>query len=389
MRTTRRSMLGLGAPAALETAHPDGAAGRTHGVPPDLRPGGTYDRFIAGQAAQDKFSGTVLLTWQGRTVLSRSFGMADRQRSISNGPDTRFALASVTKLFTAVAIHQQVQRGTIEYHEKLGTYLHGFPAVTANVTVHQLLTHTSGMGDFRRTQAFEDGSRTWASADEVNDGVMAIIRESPPDFTPGVGFQYSSSGYALLGAIVARASGQPYFDYVREHIFAPAGMTSTDWYTRQQWNGDRCIAHPYARQPSGERVDVIADTAFIGTAAGDAFSTARDMNRFARALMGGELVDPARTRIAFSGKLALPGWRDAPDAPAPEATAQGYGPLALLLNEQWLFLHNGSAPGEGAYVEMYPRTGWVSVVLGNYDVQSVIPVAAMARGLIIAQQPTQ
>ncbi|GLW12680.1 serine hydrolase [Microtetraspora sp. NBRC 13810] len=372
----------------LRGAAPASAPG-ARSVPADLGPGGAYDRFIASQAAKDEFSGTVLLTHQGRTVLSRSFGMADRRRSIRNGPDTRFALASATKLFTAVAIHQQAQRGAIAYHDKLGAYLDGFPPETADVTVHQLLTHTSGLGNYRETQEFKDGARAWADAAEVNDGIMAIIRRTPPAFTPGTRVQYSNSGYELLGAIVARTSGLSYYDHVREHVFGPAGMTDTDWYTRPQWNDDRRFAHPYATQPSGERADVIADKTFIGTAAGDAFSTGPDLDRFARALMGGELLDPAHTRIVLSAKQGLPRWADSPDAPAPGAAFQGYGPLALLFGEQWMFLHNGGSAGEGAYVEMYPGTGWVSVVLGNYDVRSVVPVAVMARRLITAQQPTQ
>src|SRR5262249_58943991 len=130
------------------------------------------------EATQDKFSGTVLLSHEGRPALTRSYGMANKQLSIPNGPDTIFALASVGKLFTAVAVAQLVQRGMVAYHEKLGTYLDGFPAEIADtVTVHQLLTHTSGMGDYWESQAYLDQSETWTSADEVMDGIMAIVRQ--------------------------------------------------------------------------------------------------------------------------------------------------------------------------------------------------------------------
>lgn len=400
MSASRRSVLGLlgaapvgagGALAAAGTAHADdgGYADKARPVPADLRSGGAFDRFVAEQAAKDEFCGNVLLTYRGRTVLSRAYGMADKQRNIRNGPDTRFALASASKLFTAVSIHQLAQRGAIVYHDRLGTFLDGFPPEFADLTVHQLLTHTSGMGDYRQSQAFKDNARNWAGAVEVNDQIMAIIRQSPPAFAPGTRFGYSNSAYELLGAIVAKASGRPYYDYVRENVFGPAGMTAADWYTKPQWAEDPRIAHPYAKQPSGQRADVLAEQAFIGTAAGNAFAGARDMARFGRAVIDGKLLNPAYTRMLLSGKLALGRWTDAPGGTPPDAAFQGYGPLALLLNKQWVVLHNGSAAGEGAYVEMHPRTGWVSVVLSNYDIQAVIPVTTMARRLITGTRPTQ
>ncbi|WTW99180.1 beta-lactamase family protein [Streptomycetaceae bacterium NBC_01309] len=353
----------------------------------DLRPGGAFDTFLAEQAAKDEFSGTVLLTHRGHTVLSRAFGMADKRLSIRNRTDTLFAMASASKLFTAVAVHQLARAGAVQYHERLGAYVGGLPSTIADVTVHQLLTHTSGVADYRRTPGFDELVGTWTTEAAVNDGTMALIREAGQSFAPGTRFEYTSSGYELLGALVAQVSRRSYYDFAREYIFRPAGMTSTDWYTRTQWSRDPRFAHPYARQPSGERVDVVASTAFIGTAGGNAISNVRDLERFARAVTSGRLLGPAFTKTLLSGKHALRPWTDSRDNP-PAPASQGYGPLSLLLGGQWVFLHNGSAPGEGAYVEIYPRTGWVSVVLGNYDAQTAaVPVAARARTLITAQRP--
>lgn len=309
-------------------------------------------------------------------MLARSYGMASE--GVPNGPDTIFALASASKLFTAVAVVQLVQRGLVAFHARLSDYLDGFPA---DITVHQLLTHTSGLAEYRRTPAFQEGSRTWSSVAEVWDGTLEIIRSSTVDFAPGTSFRYSSSGYEVLGAIVAAVSGQSYYDYVRANIFAAAGMSSSDYYTRPRWQDDRRIAHPYALQPSGARVDVVDQTTFVGSPAGNAFSTVRDLTRFARALTGGKLLEPAYVDLVLGGKHAVGRWTDSPDI-VPQAAFQAYGPLALLLNDQWVFLHNGGAPGEGTYVEMYPGSDWVSVILSNYDPQFVAPVAAKARKLI-------
>ncbi|WP_052847597.1 serine hydrolase domain-containing protein [Streptomyces avicenniae] len=364
----------------------------THPVPQELRPGGTFDRFLAERAAADAFSGTVLLTHRRRTVLARSFGLADKRRRVPNGPRTRFALASVTKLLTAAAVHRLARRGALTYLDPLATHLPGLPPELAALTLDQLLTHTSGLGDYRATPAFREQAPTWADAAAVNDGIMAIIRSSPPELPPGTGFRYSNSGYELLGAVVAKAAGQPYLSFVHEHVLGPAGMRDTAWHTRTQWADDRRIAHPYALAPPGDgddggaRVDVLADKPFIGTAAGDAFSTASDMSRFCHAVLDGTLLGAAHTRMFLSGKLPLGPWRDAPDTAPPEAAFQGYGPLGLLLDRQWVALHNGGSAGEGAYVELHPGSGWVTVVLSNYDVQAVVPVTTTVRRILTAHQ---
>ncbi|HCT77226.1 MAG TPA: serine hydrolase [Micromonosporaceae bacterium] len=356
-------------------------------IPESLKPGGELDQFVAAQAAKDEFSGTVLLTYRGRPILSRSHGMANKQLSTPNGPGTIFALASVTKLFTAVAIAQLVQRRKVAYNGKLGAYLGGFPSEVADkVTIHHLLTHTSGLGDHHMTPGFWEKAATWTSADEVMEGINAIIRQSPLAFAPGAGSKYSNSGYHLLGAIVAQVSGQSYYDYVREHIFGPVGMSSTDFYTRPQWRDDQRIARPYNKLPSGERIDIYNRRLYIGTPAGDAFSTCADMDRFAHALLGEKLLTPAFTQLTLSGKLPMPppmqGPPGAPSGTPPQTAFQCYGPIALMVNNQWTLGHGGGSPGVSTTIDMYPDNRWVVVILSNYDMGTVQPIAGLARRLI-------
>ena len=393
MNTTRRTVLGaLGASAVAATTTgvtPAGAgAGAVSGrVPPELRPGGAFDAFLRAEAEQGRFSGSVLLTHHGRPVLARSHGMADRDRAVPNGPDTVFVLASVTKLFTAVAVAQLVQRGQVAYQATVGTYLDGLAAEVADrVTVHHLLTHTSGLGDPFRMPGFWDEAPGWSSVEEVMAGYLAFIRTDRPAFPPGARHAYSNAGYHLLGEIVAAVSGQPYHDYIREHVFEAAGMTRSDFYTKPRWRTDRRIAHPYARAESGEWEDVLEERLFVGTPAGDAFASCGDLARFARALTGGELLDPGHTAITLGGKV--------PPAPAgggggggPARTVfQAYGPLAALERGQWVVGHGGGSRGISTSVDLFPDTGWVAVVLANHDVPlgTMPAVPAKARELIVA-----
>ncbi|MFG3704157.1 serine hydrolase domain-containing protein [Micromonospora sp. NPDC047670] len=393
MTTTRRTILSLAgaAPLALAIGNPAGADKGHLTVPDGLRPGGKLDTFVAELAAKDEFSGSLLLTHRGRPVLSRSYGMANKALGIPNGPDTIFALASVTKVLTAVSVVQLVERGKLSFGAKLGTLLDGFaPAIGESVTVHHLLTHTSGLGDFHRAPGFWETARTWTSAQQVMDGITQIIRGMPVAFPAGSSHTYSNAGFHLLGAIVAKVSGLSYYDYVRQNVFQPAGMSRSDFYTKPQWLTDPRIAHPYTRPESGERIDDISNRYFVGTPAGEAFCSCSDLDRFAQALLRGKLMSPPFLRIYAGGKVPLPRTTPPPGAPPlpepPPVTLQCYGPLGRVRGGQWTFGHGGGSPGISTSFEVYPDSRWTLVVFSNYDPPATLPIEEMARQLITGQR---
>lgn len=359
--TSRRSVLGLlGAvpaivalPAAAETAK-------------DLRP---FERVLAEQAAQDKFSGTVLLAHRGRPVLVRSYGTA--HHAVPNNKDTVFCLASISKIFTAVAVAQLAQAGKLAFHDPLSRYLDGFPD---KVTLHQLLTHTSGLG---RPAVGSGPPPTWQSFDETMTGTLDLVRSTPPQFTPpGAEYRYSNDGYWILGAVVARVSRLSFFDYVREHVFRPAGMKRTDYYAQPQVVAADDIAHPYWTQPSGTRVDGTTSPYFPYTngSAGGVYATVWDLLAFARSY--GKVLRRPFADLITSGKVALP-----PASLPSRANFYGYGHADAIVRDQRVFGHSGSGPGMANRLDIFPDTDWVSIVLSNYDT-SVDPIVAAARDLI-------
>ena len=373
---------GLWAASAAGAGSADSSGGT---IPPGLRPGGEFDRYVAQLAADDLFSGTVLLVHRDRTALARSYGLADKRRSIRNGPGTIYALGSITKVFTAVAIAQLVQQRKVAYNGTLGSYLDGFPtAVADTVTIHHLLTHTSGMRDYMQDPEFWPESATWTSAEQVMDGCLEFIRKAPLAFAPGTQSVYSNSGYHTLGAIVAKVSGMSYYDFIREHIFRPAGMTSSDFYTKPRWRDDRRIAHPYTaqRQPSGQRVDAIDGYhLYIGSPAGNSFSNAADLVRFTKALLGNKLLNPAFTELTLSPKSPRAPLQPKPGQ-LPPITFDTYATAADLVNNQWVIGHNGGAPGISTNLEWYSAKDWVAIVLSNYDPSPAAAVDLKARQLI-------
>jgi CubicO group peptidase (beta-lactamase class C family) len=379
----RRSLLGLltvapaaavgGAWALTGTANATGTADTTPAhdtpIPAALRPGGDFDRYLNQLAANDQFSGTVLVTRDGRPVLSRSFGYADKKKGIHNQADTIYCLASVTKLFTAIAVAQLVQRGSLTLLDTIGKHLSGFSADVADrVTIHHLLTHTSGLGDFTQDAGYFEEVFTWTTPQQMMDGTLDFIRTESLAFPPGAGNRYSNSGYHVLGAIIAKVSGQSYYDHVRTHIFRPAGMTDSDFTTLPEWKAGRRHAHPYPADASGARVDALdgTDVAYIGNPAGNAFATGADLVRFVRALLDGTLLDAPYRDIFLSPKLPSTPPPTEPNQPALIPFAS-YAPDAFLLNGRWSYGHGGAAPGMSTGLQWYPGTSWVAVKLGNYD----------------------
>jgi CubicO group peptidase (beta-lactamase class C family) len=349
----------------------------------DLLPGGRFDRFVADRAAAGEFSGTVLVAHRGMPVLTKSHGMADESRGVANGTSTRFDLASATKQFTGVAVAHLAQEGKLALHEKLGTYLDGFPPDVAKITIHQLLTHTSGAGRPSQTNQRPPGEDEWDSEEEFWQGMLAFLRTLPLRFTPGTQYGYSNDGYFILGAIVAAVSGVSYYDYVRRHVFAPAELTETDFYTRPTVLADRSIAHGYMTQPSGERVDITTTPwlPYIGSPYHGAFSSAPDLLRFANALHGDKLLNPAFTRVVTGGKQAL----DPTERPPVDGEVQfyGYGHREAVTADYRVVGHSGSGPGRATNLDVFPDAQWAIIVLTNHDT-SVKPIVALGRQLVAA-----
>jgi len=165
------------------------------------------------------FHGNVLVTKGGAVVLRKGYGMADRENGVSYDADTVFSVGSITKQFTAAAILKLEMQGKLHVEDAIGKYLPGVPEDKRAITLHQLLTHTSGLeSDFAKD--YDPVSR---------DEYVKRILASKLRTKPGASFYYANSGYSLLGAIVELASGAPYETYLRDNLFLPAGMRETGY----------------------------------------------------------------------------------------------------------------------------------------------------------------
>jgi CubicO group peptidase (beta-lactamase class C family) len=349
---------------------PTGSSGQ---IPPATLPGGAYDRYVADLAAQGKFSGVVLLSHRGRTVLSRSYGMADQEEGIPNGEGTAFSLSSAGKPFFAVAISQLAQQGKLQLTDTVGAHLTGFATdIAEQVTIHHLLSGTSGLDSPE-----DDVQRVFQSQEEVHEYYEQRARQATLAGVPGVPDTAHAEGEVTISALIVEAvAGTTYWEYVREHIFGRAGMTGSAFYTRPQWLTDAHIAHPYMELADGSVVDALRNLdkgspapdelgknpgrAFIDAPGDGGFATALDLVRFANALSDGTLLDRPWADVLTSAKI--------PHGPG---SFGSYGPAVHMVGGQWQYQRAGANPGVGANWDIYPYTGWVGVILVNRDSDSV------------------
>ncbi|HMT37393.1 MAG TPA: serine hydrolase domain-containing protein [Thermomonas sp.] len=295
-------------------------------------------------AAEDAFSGVLLVAHGDEVLLQRAWGLADRDAGTPVTLDTRFRLGSMNKMFTAVAVLQLVEAGTLSLEGSVGQSLPGYPnADIAKVTLRQLLTHAGGTGDIFGP-AFDQHRLSL----KTHDDYIRLYGARGPTHPPGQAHEYSNYGYVLLGAIIERASGLSYEDYVARHVFAPAGMHDTGALPEDVDVPGRARAYTHK---DGAWVDAAATLPYRGTAAGGGYSTAADLLKFARALRAGTLLSPAS--LAEATRRQTPWY--------------GYGFMVGQRHGVAGFGHGGGAEGMNASLGIFPAQDTVVIGLANLD----------------------
>lgn len=329
-----------------------------------------FGSWLAQRAAAGQFSGTVLVADKGATLLDAGYGMADRKTGAPNTPSTKFCIASIGKLFTAVAIAQLAEQHKLSFADTIGTYLRGFaPDVADHVTIAELLDMTSGLGEVALSRP---------NPPVTLAGMLRLIAREPVKFRPGSRFLYSNDGYIVLGALIQAVTGQSYGTYLREHIFDPAGMTDTDVavYTPARVPG---MAHGYTLGSSQVPRD-ISGMAQIANPSGGAYSTVGDLLKFADALLHHKLLSPAMTSTVLAPRV------NSPQPGGPPVDKYTYGFAYQAINGVTFVGHNGGTPGYEGQIDIYPLTGYVVVILTNDD-QSLVPAIQRSEAMITSAWP--
>jgi len=299
------------------------------------------------RARADEFAGAVLVARDGKVLLQGAWGRADRTAGTANTPATRFRIGSMNKMFTAVATLQLVEAHKLALDDPIGKHLPGYPnkQVAAKVTVRHLLTHTGGTGDIFGPEFDQHRLQLREHRD-----YLKLYGSRGLSFEPGSRFEYSNYGFVLLGALIEHVTGGSYDDYVRDHIFHPAGMRSTGALPESVVVSDRAVGYMRA-SPGSEWVPNTDTLPWRGTSAGGGYSTVGDLLRFAQALESGTLLSEAT--------LA--------EATRPHQQQYGYGFDVQGQGSLGSYGHGGGAPGMNGDLRIFPQLGYVVVSLSNLD----------------------
>lgn len=328
-------------------------------------------------------SGSFLVTSGAETVLEHCCGYADRAWSAPVTPRTRFGLASLSKMFTAVAVVDLVAGDQVGLDTAVVDVL---PAerrpstLRPDVTVHHLLCHTSGIADYAEEDEdvpgyVEDYGALWAERPSYSIqrpvDFLPLFGDLPPHRGPGVRFQYSNAGYVLLGLLVEELAGAPFTEVAQERVLDRAGMGSSGFLRLDEAVPDVAVGYLPRTGPEDPWRTNVFSVPVVGGADGGAFATARDLDRFLREYDGPLLGDLHDTVLA-------------PHADAGEGFGYGYG---VVLYPDGRFGHGGGDPGVEVLAQRWPDQDVDVVVLCNVedlagDVRDRLVTAARADGLL-------
>ena len=290
----------------------------------------------------------VLVARDGKIVFQGGFGLADLEKKTPVTPETKFRIGSISKQFTAAAILKLAEEKKLAVTDKLSKFFPDFPR-GGEVTLHHLLTHTSGIHSYTDKPDFyaKVGKPIEAGA------LIESFKNDPPDFAPGAGFHYNNSAYFLLGEIVAKVSGKPFGDYLRATFFEPLGMKDTGIFVNANPPPSMALGYSWNDGKIAPALDW--DMSWAG-GAGALYSTVGDLFRWDEALFGGRVMNDASFKAATT-PVALPANVD--------GMIYGYGLLMFDVKRLRAIGHGGGLNGWLSDLVRLPDQNCTVVVLAN------------------------
>jgi CubicO group peptidase (beta-lactamase class C family) len=311
-------------------------------------PASKIDKTLNFLTERESFTGAVLVARNGEVLLSQGYGLADRDKNFPNTPHTKYRLGSITKQFTAMAILMLQAQNKLKLQDPVCRYIPECPAMWPDITIHHLLTHTSGISDFMDFPDYETTKATPTSPLQT----IARFKDRPLDFKPGEKWSYSNSGYILLGYVIEQASGQSYETVLRQNIFEPLQMKNTGYD-----HNDGSLATGYTGfYDHWEKADYIDMT--IPYAAGGLYSTLEDLYRWDRALYTEQLIPHDLLNLMFTSQARTP----------ISSLSYGYGWFVGEMNNHQVVSHGDGILNSAAESRSYTSNSG-NGAKGNNDIE--------------------
>jgi CubicO group peptidase (beta-lactamase class C family) len=327
----------------------------------------------------------VLVVKDGIPIFEKGYGVADLRTHEKITPETNFRLASLTKQFTAMAIMLLVHDGKLRYDERLTDIFPGFPAYGQAITIRQMLNHTSGLIDYEDIMGKDYSGVPDGKITQIHDaGVLDLLeRESSTRFVPGTHWEYSNSGYVLLGLVVQQRSGMKFGDFLRQRIFLPSGMTHTIVYEKGK-NEVEHRAYGHTLQPDGFReTDQSSTSATLGD--GGIYSSLQDLAKWDGALRKHTLLSKKEMEAAFTAATA-PNGGPLTRLDGSMAPLYGFGWFLDAYHGHRRYWHYGETVAFRTAIERFPDQRLTVVVLSNRLDTNAPALADRAADLYLGKQ---
>ena len=269
--------------------------GQASGVNQDIAP--KVNEYMDSLVKAGWFNGTILIARDGKVFVSQGYGMANFELEVPNTPQTKFRLGSITKPFTAMAIMLLQERGKLSVQDSICKYVADCPAAWQSITIHHLLSHTSGLAKHDKAGDYLKTAMMPMTVAQLIDS----FKNKPADFKPGEKYDYNNNGYILLGHVIEKVSGGSYEAFLRENIFAPLKMTDTGYDNHLPIIKNRAAGY---MSEGGKLFNAVYVDQSQPFAAGALYGTTGDLLRLDQALSDGKFLTQKTLDTMFTRRSA-------------------------------------------------------------------------------------
>jgi CubicO group peptidase (beta-lactamase class C family) len=325
------------------------------------------DSLMEAQFKANEPGAVALVVKNGNPIYRKAFGMADLEHNIQMTPEHVFGIGSMTKQFTAVSILMLMEQGSLSLMDTITKYIASYPNQGHVITIHHLLTHTSGIKSYTELEKWR---KIWRN-DLTTQEMIDVFKAEPMDFAPGEAWHYSNSGYFLLGVIIEKVAGMSYGEFVEKKIFEPLGMKNTYYGSRSRIISNRAMG--YQRGREYRNAEYLSHTQPFS--AGAIMSTVDDLWKWQVAIQNNILVKSETIAKAFTNHPLNDG----------KPTYYGYGWMLDEVNESLTREHSGGIFGYSSNAIHLPKEDVYVVVLSNCNCNSPAEVSIRMAAAVIGK----
>lgn len=333
------------------------------------------DQYMNVAAKAWHFMGSILVARDGHVIVAKGYGMANAERNIPNTPDTEFRIGSNTKQFTSMAIMMLQAEGKLDVHDPVCKYVTKCPKDWQPITIHNLLTHTSGIPNFTDFPSYTKVRDETLTPTQL----LALFKDKPLDFKPGAKFEYSNSGYEVLGYIIEKVSGERYAQFLQQHIFGPLGMANSGYDSSHPTAENHAIGYDsYDDAKKTYPVSSFVDMS-VPFSAGALYSTVRDLYTWDRALAADKLLPMPLHQQMFARQVPVDKSGD---------VFYGYGWFVSTRFGHPIYFHEGGIAGFTSVNSWFPDQNAYVIVLDNVSSPYVVDVANSLTAILFGKPYT-